>query len=145
MDPRLHNVSKILNVKRLYMNLFMKTDSDIPASVEKKFRKVFHHPVDVEWINSGDHFEALFYERKQERIARFDKAGNLVEVRTNISPLDPTVIHNTYVREMGELMNYIRIERGGATTHELIIRKPDLSRVLVLLNDDFAVIREESL
>ena len=145
MDFRLHNVQKYFNVKRLYLNLFTSGDSDVPPVVEKKLRKIFNHPVDVEWMVSGNDFEALFYEKKQERIARFDRAGNLLEVRTNITPLDSSAISNTAIREMGDLMNYIQIQRGGSTTHELIIRKPDLTRVLVLLNDDFEVIREEPL
>ena len=145
MDFRLHNVSKYFNVKRLYLNLFKRSTSDVPPPVEKRFRKIFNHPVDVEWMVTGSDFEALFYEKKQERIARFDKSGNLLEVRTNITPLDSALIANEGVRQMGELMNYIQISRGDITTHELIIRKPDLTRILVLLNNDFEVIREETL
>lgn len=145
MDNRLYNVFKSFNVKRFYINLFHHAQSDVPPAVEKKFRKIFHHPVDVEWMITGNDYEALFYENKQERIARFDQSGNLVEVRTNISPLDPQSISNSTIREMGDLMNYIQIKRGDTTTHELIIRKPDLSRFLVLLNDNFEIIRKEPL
>lgn len=145
MDFRLHNVSKYFNVKHLYLNLFKRTSSDVPTPVEKRFRKVFNHPVDVEWMVTGSDFEALFYEKNQERIARFDKSGNLLELRTNISPLDSTLISNEAVRQMGDLMNYIQIRRGETTTHELIIKKPDLTRILVLLDNDFEVIREETL
>jgi hypothetical protein len=42
-------------------------------------------------------------------------------------------------------MNYIQIRKGESTTHELIIKKADLSRMLVLLNDNFEVIRQETL
>ena len=145
MDFRLYNVSKILNLKRFYSNLFHHTSSDIPQKVEKTFKKTFHRPVDVEWIVTGNDFEALFYENKQERIARFDPSGNLIEVRTNITPLDQHAIVNPTVREMGDLMNYIQIDRSGNITHELIIKKPDFTRILVLLNDKFEVIRQESL
>ncbi len=145
MEYRLHNVSKFLNVKRLYLNLFYHPKSDVPVVIDKQFRRQFRHPVDVEWMMTGNDYEALFYENKQERIARFDQAGNLLELRTNISPLDALAIKNDEVREMGTLMNYIQIKRGGLTTHELIIRRPDKTRLLILLDDRYEIIRMEPL
>lgn len=94
---------------------------------------------------TGNDYEALFYENKLERIARFDQSGNLIEVRTNISPMDTAALKNDQVRQMGDLMNYIQIKRGERTTHELIIRRPDHTRLLILLDDTYAIIRQEPL
>jgi len=145
MDLRLHHISKYLNVKRFYQNLFHHTRSDVPNPVEKQFRRSFHKPVAVEWMMTGEDYEALFYEQQKERIARFDPTGKLLEVRTNISPLDSSLINNLTVKEMGDLMNYIQIKRGEHTTHELIIRKPDQTRMLILLDDNFEIVRQEIL
>ena len=145
MDLRLHHISKYLNVKRFYLNLFHHSRSDVPTLVEKQFRRSFHKPVDVEWMMTGNDYEALFYEQQKERIARFDPSGQLLEVRTNISPLDSSPINNLTVKEMGDLMNYIQIKHGENTTHELIIRKPDQTRMLILLDDNFEIVRQEIL
>lgn len=145
MEFRLHSVVKFIDVKRFYEKLFLKNRSDIPIPVEKKFRAVFRRPVGVEWMVTGNDYEALFHENKLEHIARFDGSGNLLELRTNIAPLDMASIKNEQVRKMGTLMNYIQIWHADTTTHELIIKKPDLTRILVLLNDNYDIIKEEPL
>lgn len=145
MDFRLHSVIKFMDVKRFYQKLFLSSRFDVPIPVEKKFRAAFRHPVGVEWIVTGSDYEALFHENKLEHIARFDKSGNLLELRTNISPLDITAIKNEEVQKMGSLMNYIQIWHADSTTHELIIKKPDLTRILVLLNDNYEIIKQEPL
>ena len=132
-------------MKNFYQKILIHNTAIIPSSIEKRFRDFFRHPKCVEWSKTGDHFEALFFENSHEKIARFDQSGKLLEIRTNQPPLEFAAPENHPVRAKGDLMNYIQIQSGKSSFHELIIRKPDLKRILVFLDDRYEIIREELL
>ena len=132
-------------MSNFYQKLFTRSNADIPLPVDRKFRMLFKRPVSVEWMRTGTDFEALFYENEQEKIARFDSNGNLKETRINHKPLEFPDSQNPEVTALGIVMNFIEIRKEATVNYELILRKPDLSRLFVLLNDQFEIVRQEPL
>jgi len=145
MNSRLYNTTKFFDLKSFYQKLLHLSKTKIPTIIENRFQELFKDSKSVEWSKIGDDFEALFFQNNLEKIARFNLAGYLLEVRTNFAPSDFSASDNYPLKEKGKLMNYIQILRGDQLYYEMIIKKPDMKRILVLLNDRYEIIKEEIL
>ncbi len=132
-------------MKSLIKNFFQKKPLKVPQSVVTGFSRVFDHSVNVEWSKAGKVFEALFYDNEIEKIARFDKLGNLIEIRTNISPTSLPEPAKTIAASRGEIMNAILINRGNNIFYEVIVRKNPVIRILLLLNDKAQILSKKVL
>ena len=132
-------------MKSLIRNLFQRKPLKPPQSVIKRFTDSFYHSKNIEWSKAGRIYEALFYEDEIEKIARFDRKGNLIELRTNISPAGLPEIIYTVAKNYGELMNVICIKRDQQIFYEIIVRENALNRYLLLLNQQAAILKKEKL
>jgi hypothetical protein len=132
-------------VKSLIRNFFLKRTLKPPVSVLKGFAASFHNSINIEWSKVGDAYEALFYEGEIEKIARFDKKGLLIEIRTNISPSSLPKGVYTLASAQGEFMNAICILRKNQTYYEIIIRKDAVKRYLLLINQKEEILKKEKL
>lgn len=132
-------------MKRLIKNLFQRKNLRLPADVLKRFADSFHKSINIEWSKAGKVYEALFYENELEKIARFDKKGNLIEIRTNISTSDlPNDLINL-ANSHGELMNAIQILRDNQTFHEIIVRQDAVKRYMLLVDQYGEILKKEKL
>ncbi|MCB0806405.1 MAG: hypothetical protein KDC05_11450 [Bacteroidales bacterium] len=132
-------------MKKIFQNLFTSEYSDIPPVVEKKFKSLFKQAESIDWMYVGNEYEALFYENKLEKIARFNPEGTLVEIRINHAVSDfPQSAVVQYIRE-GTVMNYIEIIKDNKKLHELIVKNESMNRFLVLFDENFEVIKQSSL
>ncbi|MBM3436325.1 MAG: hypothetical protein FJY07_08950 [Bacteroidetes bacterium] len=122
-------------MKRLIKNLFQRKSLRLPLTVVKGFQHHFPSNVNVEWSKIGKIYEVLFYENETEKIARFDKSGNLVEVRTNISPDSLPDFIKSVAESKGEIMNSIQINKPDSLFYEVIVRENPLKRIMLLMNE----------
>lgn len=132
-------------MKRLIKNLFQRKNLKIPDDVLKRFTNSFHKSINIEWSKTGKAYEALFYENELEKIARFDKKGNLIEIRTNISTSDLPNDLISLATSHGELMNAIQILRDELTFHEIIVRQDAVKRYILLVDQYGEILKKEKL
>jgi hypothetical protein len=132
-------------VKRLIKNLFQRKTFKLPASVLKGFTETFHKSINIEWSKSGKVYEALFYEQELEKIARFDKKGKLIEIRTNISPASLPEPAKTVAASIGEIMNVIFINKADKIFYEVIVRQNPIVRILLLISVNADIISRKVL
>jgi hypothetical protein len=128
-----HNTN-LKKVRRLIKNLFQHKNLRIPSDVLKGFTDAFHKSINLEWSKTGKIYEALFYEDELEKIARFDKKGNLIEIRTNISPSSLPEPAKTAAASIGEIMNVIFINKADKIFYEVIVRENPVVRILLLIS-----------
>jgi len=122
-------------VKRLIRNLFLRKSLRLPNAVVKGFSEHFNTSKNIEWSKIGKIYEVLFYDNETEKIARYDKKGNMIEVRTNIAPhLLPENI-KPVAENKGEIMNSILINKPDSLFYEVIVRENPLKRIMLLMND----------
>ncbi len=114
-----------------------------PEIVKDSFRKKFHGAINIEWFQSDDCYEAIFYHNDTEIISRFSHNGDWIETRTNleISVLDNHIKHPA--QQNGEIMNAILIESHDLKKYEIIIRDKQLNRFLLILSDTGEIIKNQ--
>lgn len=132
-------------MRSLIKNLFLRRTLKPPDAVLRGFSGSFHDSINTEWSKTGKVYEALFYEQEIEKIARFDKQGNLIEIRTNISPSSLPEPAKTIAASRGEIMNAIIINRENNILYEVIVRKNPIIRILLLLNDKAEILSKKVL
>jgi len=132
-------------VKRLIKNLFQRITFKIPDAVLKGFTDTFHNSINIEWTKTGKVYEALFYENELEKIARFDKKGKLIEIRTNIAPNSITGKVKSAAVSIGEVMNVIEIKRSDEILYEIIVRENPVKRILLLFNEQAELLTKKVL
>jgi hypothetical protein len=132
-------------VKSLIKNLFQRKSLKIPQEVTAGFVDFFNHSINIEWSKTGKIFEALFYENEIEKIARFDKKGNLIEIRTNISPASLPEPAKTVASSKGEIMNAIVINKEDKILYEVIVRENPVIRILLLISDNAEILSRKVL
>ncbi len=132
-------------MKSLIKNLFLRRTLKPPASVIKGFSDSFHDSINIEWSKTGKVYEALFYEQEIEKIARFDKKGILLEIRTNIAPASLAEPSRSAAFANGEIMNVIEINRENKVFYEVIVRENPVKRILLLLNDQAEILARKVL
>lgn len=132
-------------MKRLIKNLFQRRTIHPPTAVLNSFANSFHHSINIEWSKTGKVYEALFYEQEIEKIARYDKKGNLLEIRTNIAPASLSEPARSKAFNNGEIMNVIEINRENEVFYEIIVRENPVKRILLLLNDQAEILARKVL
>jgi hypothetical protein len=132
-------------VKSLIKNLFLRKTLQPPLPVLKSFADSFQDTINIEWSKTGRVYEALFYEQEIEKIARFDKKGKLLEIRTNIAPSNLSEPARSAAFNNGEIMNVIKINRENKVFYEIIVRENPVKRILLLLNDQAEILARKVL
>lgn len=129
----------------LLKNILYSKNVNLPEKVKASFDKYFYNPLNVEWFNLNNTFEAIFHEDELEKIAMFDTNGDLLEEKVNLGiELLPARV-KMVARNHGELMNSIRIKRKEEILFEIIYRDKELDRYLLLLDRDGKVLNKEKL
>jgi len=131
------------------MNLFTKIFNIGNVLPSKQVRQglllQFPKARSVEWTDHRDYWEAIFYDKKVEKIARIDNRGKLIEYRVNLTG---DAIPDTISKSLNnnhEIMNCIAIYTSGSIQYELIVRDNDLTRSLIILDQAGQIINEEKL
>jgi hypothetical protein len=99
----------------------------------------------VEWTNQTDYWEAVFYENKIEKIAKFSNDGALVEYRVNQTGNE---MPDSVIKALGdqfEIMNCIGIHTSDSVQYELIVRDKTLTRFLFIFHQTGKIVRQEKL
>jgi hypothetical protein len=92
-------------------------------------------PINVEWFEKGQGYEALFYCDSLEHIALYGKEGGFINYRINVSPPSLPDDLIDIVEEGYELMNVVRTYDGDdEVSYELIVRDNKLERYLLKIN-----------
>lgn len=132
-------------MKHILSKIFKFTSVTLPAPVKIAFAEKFGESLNVEWLQSDDFYEAIFYLEEIEHIARFDSTGKILNVKKNLS------IHSipSHIKEKaakhGELMNVIEIYEDEIVAYELIVRDETLIRFSLLLNEKGGLIHKNKL
>lgn len=145
MEKRQYSITDFFNLKKFYKRLMGHDRWPVPAKIESQFNVQFSSAINTEWQENGDYLEALFFIDNSETIARYDCDGRLMEVRTN---LDPAILPEKVRRIISsdeEIMNGIKIEKEGVVNYELIVRKKDFSRMLLLVGLKGDLVKESLL
>ncbi len=117
----------------------------IPKPVKQAFAKMFNSPLNTEWNQAGDEWEAIFYVDEMEHLARFQATGELLSLKINL-PLTQTPDNiKKAVQNEGELMNVITIKQKQALMYQLIVRNEKLERFFMLLNSEGEILEKEKL
>jgi len=122
-------------MKNIFSKIFKFSTISPPAEVKDSFSAKFGDSINIEWLQTDDFYEAVFYHDEIEHIAHFDSFGKLLNLKKNLS------IHSTpeHILEKakvhGELMNAIEISEEEIVGYELIVRDEALIRFSLLLNE----------
>jgi hypothetical protein len=114
---------------------------DIPAAApDKNFSKDFPAASGLEWHLLDEGFEARFMLEGKEMTARYSSRGKLQEYRTNMprDPLPDTI--SKMQNQWGEVMSLISISKMTTKYFEIVFRKPDHTRYLVITDENGEVV-----
>jgi len=132
-------------MKNILSKLFKFTTISLPVPVKNSFSEKFGDSINVEWLQSDDFYEAIFYHDEIEHIAHFDSLGKLLNLKKNL-PIHATPLH---IKEKGlkhgEIMNVIEIREEDIVGYELIVRDETLIRYSLLLNEKGGLIQKSKL
>jgi hypothetical protein len=132
-------------MKNILSKIFRFTNVTPPEPVKNSFFEKFGDSINVEWLQTDDSYEAIFYHEDIEHIAHFDSKGKLINLKKNL-PIQATPFH---IKEKatihGELMNVIEIREDEIVGYELIIRDEALIRFSLLMNEKGGLIQKNKL
>ena len=132
-------------MKNILSKIFKFTNVTLPAPVKMEFAVKFGESLNVEWLQTDDFYEAIFYLEDIEHIARFDSSGKILNLKKNLS-IQSTPSHIQQKAAVhGELMNVIEIREDEIVGYELIIRDETLIRFSLLLNEKGGLIQKSKL
>ncbi len=132
-------------MKNILSKLFKFSTISLPSPVKNSFLDQFGDSINVEWTQSDDFYEAIFYRDEIEHIAHFDSSGKLLNLKKNL-PIHATPIHiKEKGQKHGEIMNVIEIREDEIVGYELIIRDEALIRYSLLLNEKGGLIQKSKL
>ena len=116
-----------------------------PEPVCKSLAREFSSPYNIEWMKHKEYYEAVFYVRKQEYLARFRTDGSLVDYSINIPAESiPARILKT-AGSAGEIMNAVARHSGEEISYEIICRDRELNRFLLLIDSNAGVMSRQAL
>lgn len=124
---------------------FKKSKKSIPDSIKKRFLSFFPKAFNVEWNKMDDYFEALFYNDDVEHIAKLSHEGALMEYKKNIRISDIPEFIKAKAAEQGEIMSAIIIFPQQTVQYEIITRNENLSRDLLLLDDQGNLLEKKTI
>jgi len=135
-----------MDAKNFFQKIFSGSKgTHTPTLVKERFNEQFEQPINVEWIKTGDQFEAVFYKDELENIARYSANGEMTCLKVNL-PLDRVPENIAAAAKLhGELMNAIMIECEKSVKFELIVRDEALNRYFLLLSPNGEVSEKEKL
>jgi hypothetical protein len=142
MDLRLYNVTEFSKVKNFFKKLMGQKSLSIPKKIERQFNAQFKNAMNTEWNENSEYFEALFHLDNIEKIARYNRKGKRLELRTNYTPEELPAETFNKVRQFGEIMNAIHIEQENNSLFEIIVRDSSLTRILLLIDDKNNLLKE---
>lgn len=132
-------------MKNILSKIFKFSSVTLPQPVKDSFSEKFGESLNVEWLQTDDFYEAIFYLEDIEHIARFDSTGKIINQKKNL-PIQSTPKHiKDKAVEHGELMNVIEISETEIVGYELIIRDETLIRFSLLLNEKGGLIQKSKL
>lgn len=111
-----------------FSKIFKSQSKTIPAVVTKQLEKCFPTAKNVDWEIKGEIYEAIFYLKDVEHIAKISKKGVLNEYKKNHWPDELPEAVKIAGSSFGEIMNAIIIYKGEEVLYELIVRNDKLDR-----------------
>ncbi len=115
-------------------NFLNSNKTEVPAQLHSLLLEQFPQAINIDWIKVGDYLEAVFYVDSSEYIAKFDSVGHLENYKVNLlMDAVPHYIKST-AEDYGEIMSTICIYSDQNKGFEVVIRKPDLSREVLLMD-----------
>jgi hypothetical protein len=132
-------------MKNIFSKIFKFSNVSLPSAVTDSFAEKFGDSINIEWLQTDDFYEAVFYHDEIEHIAHFDSSGKLLNLKKNLSILTtpPHILEKA--RQHGELMNAIEISEEEIVGYELIVRDEALIRFSLLLNEKGGLIHKSKL
>ncbi len=129
-------------MKNILSKIFHFSSVTLPQTVIDSFSIKFGESLNVEWLQTDDFYEAIFYLEEIEHIARFDSTGKIINQKKNL-PIHSTPQHiKDKAAVHGELMNVIEICETEIVGYELIVRDDALIRFSLLLNEKGGLIHK---
>jgi len=118
---------------------------DIPDDILFKFKQLFPNAKYIEWYEDNNIYEVIFYNDKQETIARFNKKGELLETLINI-PIEkiPEKIKKI-IKKYGEILNLIKLVKINKIEYEIIVNNNNLIRYLLIINQNGEIIKSQAI
>lgn len=132
-------------MKNFYHKLIGQDTFSIPKKIESQFNLQFKDAVNTEWQEKKIYFEAIFYFEGVEKIARFNRDGKLLELRSNLAVENIPDEILKIALYFGEIMNSILIVKEGISAYEIIVRNKKLTRILLLIDENNNLQKEEIL
>jgi hypothetical protein len=129
----------------IFSKIFTFSNIIIPELVRNSFTEKFGDSINIEWLQSDDFYEAIFYHDEIEHIAYFESTGKLLNLKKNRSIYNIPQAIKDKASEHGELMNVIEISEKEIVGYELIIRDESLIRFSLLLNEKGGLINKRKL
>ena len=114
-------------------------------NILRSFESVYGHSINVEWHKESENFEALFYIDEMEHIALFAPDGHLVVQKTNLLLTSAPLPVAAQAKNIGEMMNLIKMVRNGNVNFEVIARDLYLDRYYLLLEEDGHILEKRKL
>lgn len=123
-------------------NIFRSFKKEIPEIVQKEL--LFHFPeaMNIDWYPLENLYEAIFYLKDIEHIAKISKEGKLLEYKKNLWVNEVPELINTTCLNYGEIMSAIIIYSGSETNYEIIIRNKQQQRNMLILDKNGNLIDE---
>jgi len=132
-------------MKNIFSQIFKFATISLPSKVKDSFTEKFGDSINIEWLQTDDFYEAIFYLEDIEHIAHFDSTGKLLNLKKNLS-IQSTPQHiKEKASQHGELMNVIEISEEDIVGYELIVRDEALIRFSLLLNEKGGLIHKSKL
>lgn len=122
-------------MKKLF-NIFKNNSKSIPDIVKNELSSLFPQAINIEWNQIDNAYEAVFYLNGVEHIAKISDDGNLLEFKKNLWLHEVPEFISAKSSEHGEMMSAIAIFAGTDTKYEIIIRKKDFNRFLLLFDNE---------
>lgn len=136
---------KIQGTFKFFGKIFGSESQRPPKKITQRLLSQFPLARGIEWNTQGNFYEAIFFDKDTEMIARFDPEGTLNELRINVAPASlPQFIRNNISPEF-EIMNCIEVHTNQSIYYELIIRDQSLQRFLLMADNTGSIIRKEPL
>lgn len=132
-------------MKNILSKIFKFSTVSLPSAVKDSFQEKFGESINVEWLQSDDFYEAIFYLEDIEHIARFDSVGKLLNLKKNLSVQTAPEHIKEKAAVHGELMNIIEIREEEIVGYELIVRDEALIRFSLLMNEKGGLIHKSKL
>jgi len=121
---------------KLFGNLARKSTKIPPKNIRELFQKSFPLAVNDEWQRNLLGYEVIFHQKEVEKIAKYTKAGQHTETRTNLTFSQIPLEIKFKADAMGEIMNAIHIDKLNCTFYEIIYRDNELNRYVILFDGE---------